>query len=1214
MQTLQREAWARLIIRIMARAGAGGSRAYPYLQREHAYVEASWEQALRANASVSRCFSARWEGLLRPSVAGVYTFTMGRGDYAYGGERVRLWLDNLLILDQWSSLSNFSFTSFQSGAQARAAAASVTVSLRANSYHDMRVGWKEDLNVLPGNLANSSVQLLWKGPLCNRSAAALNASLSDEERCQFQRIPLSMLHSSTHVEGSPVMLPTLPSAFCAALSTVHGFALTIATAGIPATFRMHTRDQFGNRLQLKAGQDTRSIDFAVVTSGSLPALEHLQPHESLLLEDSSNASANTSDFTECKVEYLDKGLYDISYLAVSSGRYQIRGRTLQAGGLYGTYFENSDLSDHGVLPNGSSATLVPSFARLDSQIDFDWPKSQRPCGTPAQINKDIGPDYFSVRWQGLVLPAFTGTWTFHVQIPPGNDIKVSVNGLKVLTSSSSTAPLGIGSGVAGVAGTVALMAHVAYPIAVEYRRYVAPGRLQLQWQHRSLVSPSADNKMPIPSSRLLAWTTPASMCGSLRTLVVNAAHACAGQSTLTGSLLSLATAGISAALMITSRDEFNNLRNGPDGGIGGSQWSLLASRSSGELAAVETSSLFTLATASPRKADHFSGMFIRIHRLQEQRRIKSYSTTQVAVLEAGFSELPRIGDRYTIVDDTGLSNQQRKEYDIGQPRYYARFTPYHNFGLPDQGPRRSMHTLPERMSSHMNTGGLSATYYALDAQFAGQRPLWTTDCIAGSACDDTVDFSVASSGPRQRIYLHAAGYSGIIAYSLPTSTGFSVRWMGSISVTRPGIYSFSTAANSAPDHHVRLWIDGARIVDSTGGVSNASIHLHDAIPTTYPLELHYSSRSAYNASYIRLLWKPPTQDETASVNSNVISNASEPTSYKILPSSHLHPLSGQHGVRLLPTIAGQYRLHVGVAAVGGLDATFYSDLDLQHPVSTCTSQTMALNLDDNVLNDACTSIANAASSLLSTERHRLSPRAFSVRWQGLLRVGEPDQLNAQSPEEFVFTFIAVVAHESHEGVRLWVDDELLIDAKDAPPVARPANDFVAPRGSITLKGGFYYHIRLEYSHDAADGDEPASVPRHAAATHRMALEWRSLQGGQGERQTCASGTAASIDARCLFGSRPIPPGTPHEDYDYDNDEAYSTVTVVAHRTCASGQSFCQHFDPLEECNACLTCQVTCVCVCVRARVCNAIASEHNLLGDANADGGIDLDEFHDPVP
>ena len=43
----------------------------------------------------------------------------------------------------------------------------------------------------------------------------------------------------------------------------------------------------------------------------------------------------------------------------------------------------------------------------------------------------------------------------------------------------------------------------------------------------------------VPSSRLLARTTPASTCGSGRTLVFNAARACAGQTTLTGSLLLL---------------------------------------------------------------------------------------------------------------------------------------------------------------------------------------------------------------------------------------------------------------------------------------------------------------------------------------------------------------------------------------------------------------------------------------------------------------------------------------------------------------------------------------------------------------------------------------------------------------------------------------------------------------------------------------------------
>jgi len=68
-------------------------------------------------------------------------------------------------------------------------------------------------------------------------------------------------------------------------------------------------------------------------------------------------------------------------------------------GLYGTYFENTDFTDHGVQPNGSSAASQPSFTRLDKLIDMNWRASQRPCGMPNEIHKEIGPDYFSVRWQ-----------------------------------------------------------------------------------------------------------------------------------------------------------------------------------------------------------------------------------------------------------------------------------------------------------------------------------------------------------------------------------------------------------------------------------------------------------------------------------------------------------------------------------------------------------------------------------------------------------------------------------------------------------------------------------------------------------------------------------------------------------------------------------------------------------------------------------------------
>ena len=79
--------------------------------------------------------------------------------------------------------------------------------------------------------------------------------------------------------------------------------------------------------------------------------------------------------------------------------HKIEGRALTEGGLYGEYFENSDLSDHGLRPNSSLASLLPPFVRKDRLIDFNWTKSERPCGPPAMINKDIGPDYFSARWK-----------------------------------------------------------------------------------------------------------------------------------------------------------------------------------------------------------------------------------------------------------------------------------------------------------------------------------------------------------------------------------------------------------------------------------------------------------------------------------------------------------------------------------------------------------------------------------------------------------------------------------------------------------------------------------------------------------------------------------------------------------------------------------------------------------------------------------------------
>eukprot|EP00961_Rhodomonas_salina_P004188 57542-Rhodomonas_salina.2 len=57
-------------------------------------AEPATQDCLPLNAS----FSVRWAGFLRPSLAQTYTmFTVVSGS----DERVKLWVDNQLLIDQW---------------------------------------------------------------------------------------------------------------------------------------------------------------------------------------------------------------------------------------------------------------------------------------------------------------------------------------------------------------------------------------------------------------------------------------------------------------------------------------------------------------------------------------------------------------------------------------------------------------------------------------------------------------------------------------------------------------------------------------------------------------------------------------------------------------------------------------------------------------------------------------------------------------------------------------------------------------------------------------------------------------------------------------------------------------------------------------------------------------------------------------------------------
>ena len=1066
------------------------SHVVPFLERADPKVEAAWADVLAANTSTSKGFSARWEGLVRPSVSGVYTFNMGRTAGVYGGERLRLWIDNSLIIDQWTSLANFTGESLQ-GSAVQMPPLSGTAALTANTYHDIRIAWKEDLQDMGAAHENTSVRLFWKVPSCLGSAAnARNCSN------QSSAVPSAMLYSAVHLQNSPIQLNTSASRLCASLSSLHGTALTLATAGVAASFLMHTRDSFGNSRNEEGGPEVSILAFDLVPYGTLPANAFLQPDET------PHGSNSTSDYRRAlaggarssglvavvgtsSAYYEGKGQYIVSYLATTSGSYQMRGRLLSAGGLYGTYFENSDFTDHGELPDGSAASLLPSFVRLDREIDFNWRKSDRPCGLPSKIRKDIGPDFFSVRWKGLVLPPHSGSWTFHASLPATNDVKLYINGLRILATSTTSSVGGSTiQGAASVAGTVALMANVPYPITLEYRRYTAEGRLLLQWQHGLLNTTESHVRiLPVPSSRLLTWTMPPSLCASHEPLLVNSGHACASRSSAAGALLSLATAGARIAFVITSRDHFSNLRPGPDGGVGAKEWTRLPVRhAAASLHSVASSREVILANTAPQTAALFKGMIIRLHEQQEQRRIASYSSARVVAVEPPFSRLPRVGERYSIVDDSTLSGQEQVDYNVGQPRFYARFVPYPSPTIDsgDNTRRRTMHAITERMSSHLGSGGLSATYYALDGSMARAQPLWASECLASGVCERSIDFSVeGSSGDRRRRY-HSVGYS------LPSSAGYSVRWSGSLAVPRTGRYYFSAqgTAGSLSQDEVRLWIDGRQVLNTSS--TNGSIYLNHTLPTTFPVAIEYTSKSA-DASGMQLLWKAPAH------TTRLMPNASQTSSFQRVPSSALHPLGGRHGVGLVPQLAGDYRTHIGLARAGGLDATFYSDLDLEQGAASAVSQPPQLDLQLGslpawVLDALGEDGEQSRGNWVRRERHDslqsplqplqwLSPHRFSVRWEGLLRAGEAAEPSSAhtSSQQAVFTFEAVVAQESEERVKLWVDDDLLIDAGGSGRPVVPA-----PAASITLRGGYFYQLRLEYSHRTVDKGAPSrESPPHA---------------------------------------------------------------------------------------------------------------------------------------
>jgi hypothetical protein len=272
---------------------------------------------------------------------------------------------------------------------------------------------------------------------------------------------------------------------------------------------------------------------------------------------------------------------------------------------------------------------------------------------------------------------------------------------------------------------------------------------------------------------------------------------------------------------------------------------------------------------------------------------------------------------------------------------------------------------------------------------------------------------------------------------------FSVRWTGQVRAPATGAFTFYTTT----DDGVRLWVNGQLLIDRW--IDQGSTEWSGVIAllngANYAIVMEYFDSGGGARAELR--WSGPS------------------TPKELIPSSALFTLADDCNGNNLPDeceIAGndcntngtldecELALHdcnengrlddcdiaTGTSQdcdidgtpdecrmTGGLRGVYYDDAFLIAPIFART---------DSVVNFDW---GNASPD------PAIAPETFSVRWTG----------EVQAPATGTFTFYTV----TDDGVRLWVDGQLLVDDwTDHPPTERS--------GAIALQTGAWYAIAMEY--------------------------------------------------------------------------------------------------------------------------------------------------------
>jgi hypothetical protein len=154
-------------------------------------------------------FSLSFRGLVKPDVAGTYTFS---AEVENADDRVRLWVANRLVMDDWLSLTSLT--------------PSATFAFASDSVlEDIRIEYKTTESCVYPYLCYD-LKLKWQSSATSGSQVV---------------IPSSNLFQRGDFSGVPVSLAISPSTSEVQMSAATGSSLSLVTAGSTAQFTVSVR-------------------------------------------------------------------------------------------------------------------------------------------------------------------------------------------------------------------------------------------------------------------------------------------------------------------------------------------------------------------------------------------------------------------------------------------------------------------------------------------------------------------------------------------------------------------------------------------------------------------------------------------------------------------------------------------------------------------------------------------------------------------------------------------------------------------------------------------------------------------------------------------------------------------------------------------------------------------------------------------------------------